>query len=100
PALKAAFKKDRDFRDSTIASIEPRGELPADYLVSAVLESFKEYTRSLYERAKIELPEDLRLIADVAPVPAQSWPRRAFEAQKRLLLRTVGLRHLVPEGND
>lgn len=100
PALKAAFQKDRDFRGSTIAPIEPRAENPADWLVSIVLESFKEYTRNLYERAKIDLPEDLRLIPDVAPVPAQSWSRRAFEANKRLLLRTVGLRHLVPEGND
>lgn len=98
PALTAAFKKHRDFRDSTIAPIEPRGELPADYLVSIVLESFKEYTRNLYERAKIELPEDLRMIADVDPVPAQTISRRFFEAQKRLLLRTVGLRHLVPDG--
>ncbi len=100
PAVTAAFKKHREFRDSTIAPIEPRGELPADYLVSIVLESFKEYTRNLYERAKIELPEDLRMIPDVDPVPAQTVSRRFFEAQKRLLLRTVGLRHLVPDGNE
>lgn len=99
PAVTAAFKKHREFRDSTIAPIEPRGELPGDYLVSIVLENFKEYTRNLHERAKIELPEDLRMIPDVDPVPAQTISRRFFEAQKRLLLRTVGLRHLVP-GND
>jgi hypothetical protein len=100
PALQGAFKKHRDFRDSTIAPIEPRGELPADYLVSIVLETFKEYTKNLYERAKIELPENLRMVANVDPVPAQTISRRFFDAQKRLLLRTVGLRHLVPEGGD
>lgn len=100
PALTAQFRKDREFRDSTIAPVEPRGELPADYLVSIVLESFKRYTHNLHERAKIELPEDLRLIPGVDPVPAQTISRRFFDAQRRLLLRTVGLRHLVPDGKD
>lgn len=100
PALTAVFRKHRESRDSTIAPIEPRGELPADYLVSIVLETFKEYTKNLFERAKIELPENLRMVANVDPVPAQTVSRRFFDAQKRLLLRTVGLRHLVPEGGD
>ncbi|MBX3466458.1 MAG: hypothetical protein KF878_06120 [Planctomycetes bacterium] len=99
PALTAAFRRHREFRDATIAPIEPRGELPADYLVSIVLESFKDYTRNLYERSKIELPEPFRLIQGLDPVPAQTITRRFFDAQRRLLLRTVGLRHLAP-GND
>ncbi|MCO5167636.1 MAG: hypothetical protein M9894_14910 [Planctomycetes bacterium] len=99
PALTAAFRRDRDFRESTIAPIEPRSELPSDYLVSIVLETFKGYTRNLYDRAKIELPEALRMVPNVDPVPAQTVSRRFFEAQRRLLLRTVGLRHLAP-GND
>ncbi|MCW8137712.1 MAG: hypothetical protein KIT58_02290 [Planctomycetota bacterium] len=99
PALTAAFRRHREFRDATIAPIEPRGELPADYLVSIVLESFKDYTRNLYERSKLELPEALRNVQGVDPVPAQTITRRFFDAQRRLLLRTVGLRHLAP-GND
>lgn len=99
PALQGAFKKHRDFRDSTIKPIEPRGELPADYLVSIVLETYREYTRNLYERSKIELPEAIATAAGVDPVPSQTISRRFFDAQKRLLLRTVGLGNLVP-GND
>jgi hypothetical protein len=100
PALTAAFRRHREFRDATIATIEPRGELPADALVSIVLESFREYTRNLYDRSKIELPEALRQIPEINPVPAQTVSRRFFEAQRRLLLRTVGLRQLVPEGDN
>ncbi|MBX3466457.1 MAG: hypothetical protein KF878_06115 [Planctomycetes bacterium] len=92
PALTAAFRRERDFREATIAPIEPRAELPADHLVSIVLESFKDYTRNLYERSKIELPEPFRLIQGLDPVPAQTITRRFFDAQRRLLLRTVGLR--------
>lgn len=100
PAVTAAFRRHREFRDSTIATIEPRGELPADALVHIVKATFLEYTRNLYDRSKLELPEPLRALAGVDPVPAQTVSRRFFEAQRRLLLRTVGLRNLVPEGDN
>lgn len=91
PALKKAFHRHREFRDATIAPIEPRGELPADHLVSIVLETFLQSTRELYQGANLAVPESLLGVPDVDPVRCAEVSRAHFEAQHGLLLRTVGL---------
>jgi hypothetical protein len=97
PAIQALFVKHRDFRGRFIAAMEPRADMLGDYLVSIVFELFREYSRNLYERARIELPESLRA-APIDPVSAPTISRRFFEAQRRLLLRTVGLGAEIPAG--
>jgi hypothetical protein len=91
PALRTAFKNHRAFRDARIAPIEPRAELPADYLVSIVLETFLQYTRELYQPANLAVPASLQSVPDVVPVACAEVSRGHFETQHRLLLRTIGL---------
>lgn len=94
PGLQGLFQKHRDFRQGYIASLDPKADMLGDYLVSVIFELFKEYTRVLYERAKIEVPEELRA-TPVDPIAAPTISRKFFDAQRRLLLRTVGLGNLV-----
>lgn len=57
-----------------------------------MLETFLQATRDLFQAANLAVPESLLGIPDVDPVPCAEVSRSHFEAQHRLLLRTIGLR--------
>jgi hypothetical protein len=97
PGLLAQFQKHREFRDQFMKPVDERADMLGDYMISVVLEMFREYTRVLHDRAKVEVPEALRA-TPMDPVAAPTISRRFFDAQRRYLLRTVGRGDLIPPG--
>lgn len=97
PGLQAQLQKHRDFRNLTFQPVDARADMLGNYLITIVYELCREYSRVLYEKSKIPVPDFFSAVP-LDPVAIPTISRPFFEAQRRLCLRTVGLGNLIPPG--
>jgi hypothetical protein len=94
PAILAAYQKHLDFKGRYIAPLDERADQYSDYLISIVMSLFREWSRQTYDRSKIEFPAVLDTIP-INPIMSPTVSKQFFTAQRRLLLRQVGLGSVV-----
>lgn len=97
PGLQAQLQKHRDFRALTFQPVDARADMLGNYLITIVYELCREYSRVLYEKSKVPVPDFFSAVP-LDPVAIPTISRPFFEAQRRLCLRTVGLGNLIPPG--
>ncbi|RMG18182.1 MAG: hypothetical protein D6731_02715 [Planctomycetota bacterium] len=90
PGLTKLHKRHRDFNDQYIAPIDEKADTIGDWLISIILLRFQEWSKELYSRAGLEVPDVIGQVP-ISPVPAPKLSRKFFDAKRRELLRRVGL---------
>jgi len=94
PRLAELYEEHEDFKSRYIASLNERADLLSDYCVSIVLALFQDWSRAAYDRAKIDVPDTVA-VAPINPIRAPTVSKQFFNAQRRMLLRVVGLEDVV-----
>ena len=94
PAIVAAYQKHLDFKGKYIAALDERADQYSDYLISIVISLFREWSRQTYDRSKIEFPAVLNTVP-INPIMSPTVSKQFFVAQRKLLLRQVGLGSVV-----
>lgn len=94
PAIVSTYQKHLDFKGKYIASLDERADQYSDYLVSIVIGLFREWSRQTYERSKIDFPAALNTVP-INPIMSPTVSKQFFTAQRKLLLRQVGLGSVV-----
>lgn len=94
PALVTTYQQHLDFKSKYIASLDERADQYSDYLISIVISLFREWTQQTYERAKVTYPPSLSTVP-INPIMAPTVSKQFFIAQRRLLLRQVGLASVI-----
>lgn len=97
PGLQAQLQRHRDFRALTFQPVDARADMLGSYLITIVYELCREYSRVLYEKSRVPVPDFFSSVP-IDPVAIPTISRPFFEAQRRLCLRTVGLGNLIPPG--